>query len=362
MSQAKHDDNFNPTIQGVSSVDLATPTNIAVDPVTLHLQTDASVSIAANSSVNVNQWGGTGTTLGQKAMTASVPVVLASDQASIPVAATLSAETTKVIGTVNVAASQSIAVTQATASSLNATVVGTGTFVTQATLAAETTKVIGVTRTADGSGNLLTSTSNALDVNLKTSAASNISVNVAQLAGTTTDTNSGSKSAGTLRVVLATDQPQLTNKLLVTPDANSAINLAQLAGNTASSGVGASGTGTFRVVEANDAGRTLVSKGGSAASNGNNTLVAAGTNKLKVFAFSLSTTSTTAMTCIFQSGASGTELWRVILQAGTSVSTGANLSITPPACLFATASATLLNLSLSSANTVHWSVSYFDEA
>jgi hypothetical protein len=47
----------------------------------------------------------------------------------------------------------------------------------------------------------------------------NQSVNVAQLAATTTDTNSGSKSAGTLRVVIATDQPALTNKLLVTPDA-----------------------------------------------------------------------------------------------------------------------------------------------
>lgn len=35
---------------------------------------------------------------------------------------------------------------------------------------------------------------------------------------TTVDTNSGNKSASTLRVVLATDQPALTNKLLVTPD------------------------------------------------------------------------------------------------------------------------------------------------
>lgn len=74
------------------------------------------------------------------------------------VQATLAAETTKVIGTVNVAAGQTIAVTNA------------GTFVVQATLAAETTKVIGVVRNADGSGNLLTSTSNALDVNLKTSS------------------------------------------------------------------------------------------------------------------------------------------------------------------------------------------------
>jgi hypothetical protein len=46
----------------------------------------------------------------------------------------------------------------------------------------------------------------------------NSQVDVNKLAGTTTDTNSGNKSAGTLRVVLATDQPALTNKLLVTPD------------------------------------------------------------------------------------------------------------------------------------------------
>lgn len=52
-------------------------------------------------------------TLGQKAMTASMAVTLASDQTSIPVAATLQAETTKVIGTVNVAAGQSIAATNA---------------------------------------------------------------------------------------------------------------------------------------------------------------------------------------------------------------------------------------------------------
>lgn len=127
-------------------------------------------------------------------------------------------------------------------------------------------------------------------------------------------------------------------------------------------GVGATGATVQRVVQANDAGKTLVSAGGSASSSGNNTLVLAGTNKLKVYAFSLSTTSATAVTCIFQSGAGGTELWRVVLQAATSTSTGANLCVTPPAYLFATASATLLNLNLSGAIAVNWSVSYFDEA
>lgn len=126
--------------------------------------------------------------------------------------------------------------------------------------------------------------------------------------------------------------------------------------------VGATGATVPRVVIANNAGRALASTGGSASSSGNNTLVAAGSARLKVHAFSLSTTSATAVTCIFQSGAGGTELWRVVLQAPTSVSTGANLAVTPPAWLFATASATLLNLNLSGAITVHWSVSYCDEA
>jgi hypothetical protein len=47
------------------------------------------------------------------------------------------------------------------------------------------------------------------------SLAGTQSVNQAQVAGTATDTNSGVKSAGTQRVVLATDQPQLTNALKV---------------------------------------------------------------------------------------------------------------------------------------------------
>lgn len=85
----------------------------------------------------------------------------------------------------------------------------------------------------------------------------NQSTNVAQVAGTATDTNSGTKSAGTIRVVLATDQPALTNKLLVTPDsvalpANQSVNMAQAGGTNISSGTGASGAGIPRVTVAND--------------------------------------------------------------------------------------------------------------
>ena len=85
----------------------------------------------------------------------------------------------------------------------------------------------------------------------------NQSTNVAQVAGTTADTNSGVKSAGTLRVVLATDQPALTNKLLVTPDsvalpANQSVNAAQINGVTPLMGNGVTGTGSPRVTIASD--------------------------------------------------------------------------------------------------------------
>lgn len=126
-----------------------------------------------------------------------------------------------VIGHVISDTGSTTAVTQATASNLNATVVGTGTLAVQ--------------NTQQGTA----------------------SQNVAQLAGTTTDTNSGVKSAGTLRVVLATDQPQLTNKLLVTPDsvalpANQSVNISQINGVTTLMGNGVTGTGSQRVTIASD--------------------------------------------------------------------------------------------------------------
>jgi hypothetical protein len=77
-------------------------------------------------------------------------------------------------------------------------------------------------------------------------------INQSQWNGTTVDSNSGSKSAGTLRVVLATDQPQLTNKLLVTPDANSAVNVAQVNGTATDTNSGNKSAGTQRMVLATD--------------------------------------------------------------------------------------------------------------
>lgn len=105
----------------------------------------------------------------------------------------LAAETTKVIGTINIAASQTVGIVAGTA------LIGK----------------VGIDQTTPGTTN---------------------AISIAQIGSTTVDSNSGVKSAGTIRVVIATDQPQLTNKLLVTPDANSAVNVAQFGGTNVVNG------------------------------------------------------------------------------------------------------------------------------
>ena len=144
--------------------------------VTLGSIADAAVTGDLSGTVNAHLRGITkqlaGTVAVSIASMPSTPVTGTFWQSTQPVSnagtfvvqATLAAETTKVIGTVNVAAAQTIAVTNV------------GTFAVQATLSAETTKVIGVVRTADGSGNLLTSTAAALDINIKSGNPTTIAV------------------------------------------------------------------------------------------------------------------------------------------------------------------------------------------
>lgn len=71
-----------------------------------------------------------------------------------------------------------------------------------------TVSVTGEVEVKNDSGNPL-----PISGTVTTTPPSNASTNVAQVGGTAVDTNSGNKSAGTLRVVLATDQPQTTTAL-----------------------------------------------------------------------------------------------------------------------------------------------------
>lgn len=85
---------------------------------------------------------------------------------------------------------------------------------------------------------------------------------------------------------------------------------------------------------------------------------------IKVYAFSIITTAQVHLAPRFTNGAgtSPTELWRIALQAPSQGIAGANLAVTPPGYLFATAAGETLSLVLDSASLVHYSVAYFLES
>lgn len=93
---------------------------------------------------------------------------------------------------------------------------------------------------------------------LSLTTAGGLRSDLASLAGTAVDVNSGNKSAGTLRVVIATDQPSLTNALPVSQSgswslaANQSMNVAQINAVTPLMGNGVTGTGSLRVTIASD--------------------------------------------------------------------------------------------------------------
>lgn len=309
-------------------------------PVTVSGVATATNQTTANSSLSTIATNtGNIPALGQALAAASVPIVLTSSQLTTltPPAAitgystssnqTNASQKTQIVDSsgsviastsnalnVNISSGNptTIAVTQGTAANLNATVVGTGTFAVQA---AQSTAS-----------------------NLKTQAT-------------------GAGTAGTADSGVLTVQGIAS----MTPIAE---NQTQINGNTISAGVGATGTGTQRVVIADNAGRTLLSASGTFSSSGNNTLIAAsGSNKNKIYAFTLSSVSATAVTCIFEDGASGTALWQVVLQSPGSVTVGAALAVTPPAFLFANSAInTLISLNLSASVSVNYSVAYFQDA
>jgi hypothetical protein len=116
-------------------------------------------------------------------------------------------------------------------------------------------------------------------------------------------------------------------------------------------------TASIGTVTATTAQKNILSKTGSASATF--TLVAAdAANKIKVVALSLITASTTAVTVTFKSGAAGTALATYPLQALTGTNFGIAHAVSIPSWLFATAAATLLEMSFSAAQTVTYNVTY----
>ncbi len=95
-------------IAGTASADVITIQGIA--GMTKLLVTPDSVALPANQSVNISQINGVTPLMGNGVTgTGSQRVTIASDNTAFAVNATLSAETTKVIGTINIASSQTLA-------------------------------------------------------------------------------------------------------------------------------------------------------------------------------------------------------------------------------------------------------------
>lgn len=310
---------------------------------------------------------GSGTTetrlvAGQAAAAASIPVVLASDQASI----------TNISTGADAVAAPTVAINVASFTLLrNRT---DNDFDRATVAAADALAVTGVLATAGMMWNGTTydrprgDTTNGLDVDV-----TRVSGNVTVINGGTFATQVDGAALTALQLI---DDPVATTGSAVPSKAmfvggTDGTNARAL--KTDSSGelqvdvltlpALAAGSNTIGGVTLVNTGATPKSASGTAASSGNNTLIAAVTSKkIKVVAFSLTTTASTATTCIFQSGAGGTELWRVILLPPTGGMAGANLATALPSWLFETAVTTLLNLNLSAANTIHWSVSYIEEA
>lgn len=101
------------TTKVIGTVNIAAAQTVAaVTAITNALPTGANVigALTANQSVNTSQIGGITPLMGNGVTgTGSQRVTIASDNTAFPVNSTLSAETTKVIGTVNVAAAQTLA-------------------------------------------------------------------------------------------------------------------------------------------------------------------------------------------------------------------------------------------------------------
>lgn len=233
--------------------------------------------------------------------------------------------------------------------------------------------------------------------------------NTAQIAGTTIAANSGNKDAGTQRVVIATDQPSLTNPQPVSQSGTwnltnisgtvslptgaataslqgttntslGTINTTlgspfQAGGSIGNSSFGISGTlpafastptvnaaqsGTWTVTETHS--KTIKTASGTITSD-TDVIAAVTSKRIKVVAYSIQTTDNTGDTCLFKTnGTGGTELWRVYLK-GPDANTpyGANLSTSCPTFLFATAAGEKLTLDVSSAATIHYSITYWDD-
>lgn len=131
-------------------------------------------------------------------------------------------------------------------------------------------------------------------------------------------------------------------------------------GNSSGTELGTTSNPFVVNINSQGTGKTLKTATGTVSAT--TTAIAAVTSKrLKVLAYALFTSSTTAVTATFRSATGGTALWTVPMQAPTGSVFGANLATECPSFLFATNAGELLELGLSGAVSVTYSITYWDD-
>lgn len=139
-----------------------------------------------------------------------------------------------------------------------------------------------------------------------------------------------------------------------------------LSGITSSIGVFFSGSApAIKDINKTATAQYLASGSSSAVSTSGLTLASPVSGSVtKVYGYSITTTAQVGLQVQLTdgSGASPTTFLQLALQAPSQGIAGANLAVTPPGYLFATASNTTLSLRLSSASLVHYTVYYFRES
>lgn len=189
----------------------------------------------------------------------------------------------------------------------------------------------------------------------------------------------GAVAANTPRITHASDDPVTVSLAVIDDwDESDRAKVNPIAGQAGvAGGSGTVSALTQRVVLATDValpagtnalgtvttahGKTLKTVSGSLTAD-TDVIAAVATKRLKVKAYSLITAGTALNNIRFKSnGTGGTELWRVPLQSLSGTVAGANLSTPAPDFLFATVAGEKLTIDVDQTDTVHYSISYWDD-
>jgi hypothetical protein len=185
------------SVQGITSM---TPLKVDGSGVTQPISGTITTTPPANASTNITQVGGSALSEGQKAMAASVPVVIASDQSAVPVSGTVtitpSGTQTVVGGTVDGSTTET-----------NILIVGGETNDATAQYQPIPLTAAGVAVKVDGSA-----VTQPVSGIVTTTPPANASTNVSQFGGSAVVTGTGAGGAGIPRVTISNDSSLAANQ------------------------------------------------------------------------------------------------------------------------------------------------------